>query len=84
LSSWHLALALAAGAISGVVQSRSGKVFAVKGHTHKEKAQRIEYSERDDGSVSETRILTDKFIPVIRAWDLTPGSATLGEVLTIR
>jgi len=43
-----------------------------------------EYTERDDGSVAETRILTDKFVPVIRAWDMTPGSATRGEVLTIR
>jgi hypothetical protein len=33
---------------------------------------------------TETRTFTDKFIPVIRAWDLTPGSATFGEVLTIR
>ncbi|MFF6503349.1 class I SAM-dependent methyltransferase, partial [Pseudomonas aeruginosa] len=40
--------------------------------------------EREDGSIAETRILTDKFVPVIRAWDMTPGSATRGEVLTIR
>lgn len=38
----------------------------------------------DDGTVAETRILTDKFVPVIRAWDMTPGSSTCGEVLTIR
>ena len=43
-----------------------------------------EYTERDDGSVAETRILTDKFVPVIRAWDFTLGSPTWGEVLTIR
>lgn len=84
LSQWHLALALAAGAISGVVTSSTGKVLVVKGDTHKEKTLRTEYTERDDGSVAETRILTDKFVPVIRAWDMTPGSATRGEVLTIR
>ncbi|MDX3928921.1 MAG: DUF6094 domain-containing protein [Shinella sp.] len=84
LSQWHLALALAAGAISGVVHSASGKVMVVKGDTHKEKSQAIEYTERDDGSVGETRILTDKFVPVIRAWDMTPGSPTRGQVLTIR
>ena len=84
LSSWHLALALAAGAISGVVTSRTGKVLVVKGDTHKEKSLRTEHSERDDGSVSETRILTDRFVPVIRAWDMTPDSPTRGEVLTIR
>ncbi len=84
LSEWHLALALAAGAISGVVRSKTGKVLVVKGDTHKEKTQIKEYTERDDGSIAETRILTDKFVPVIRAWDMTPGSATCGQVLTIR
>jgi hypothetical protein len=84
LSHWHLALALAAGAISGVVKSRAGRVLVVKGDTHKEKTLQTEYTERDDGSVAETRILTDKFVPVIRAWDMTPGSLTRGEVLTIR
>ena len=84
LSHWHLALALAAGAISGVVKSRAGRVLVVKGDTHKEKTLQTEYTERDDGSVAETRILTDKFVPVIRAWDMTPSSPTRGEVLTIR
>ena len=84
LSHWHLALALAAGAISGVVQSKTGRVLVVKGDTHKDKTLQREFTERDDGSIAETRILTDKFVPVIRAWDMTPGSATRGEVLTIR
>lgn len=84
LSHWHLALALAAGAISGVVKSKSGRVLVVKGDTHKEKTLQTEFTERDDGSLAETRILTDKFVPVIRAWDMTLGSATRGEVLTIR
>lgn len=84
LSIWHLALALAAGAISGVVRSKAGRTLVVKGDTHKEKALQTEFTERDDGSVAETRILTDKFVPVIRAWDMTPGSATRGMVLTIR
>ena len=84
LSHWHLALALAAGAISGVVRSKSGRVLAVKGDTHKDKTLQREFTEREDGSVAETRILTDKFVPVIRAWDMTPDSPTRGEVLTIR
>jgi len=84
LSHWHLALALAAGAISGVVTSKSGRTLVVKGDTHKEKTLQTQYAERDDGSVAETRILTDTFVPVIRAWDMTPGSATQGQVLTIR
>jgi hypothetical protein len=84
LSQWHLALALAAGAISGVVTSKTGRILVVKGDTHKEKSLRTEHTERDDGSVAETRILTDRFVPVIRAWDMTPDSPTRGEVLTIR
>ncbi|WP_321897050.1 DUF6094 domain-containing protein [Burkholderia cepacia] len=84
LSRWHLALALAAGAISGVVRSRTGRLLVVKGDTHKEKTLQTEYTERDDGTVAETRILIDRFVPVIRAWDMTPGSPTRGEVLTIR
>lgn len=83
LSQWHLALALAAGAISSVVESKTGRVLAVKGDTHKQKTTSTEYRERDDGSIAETRILTDRFVPVIRAWDLTPASATLGRILTI-
>lgn len=84
LSRWHLALALAAGGICGVVKSRTGKVFVVKGDTHKEKASTTEFTEAEDGSISETRVLTDRFVPVIRAWDMTPESPTRGEVLTIR
>jgi len=84
LSAWHLALALAAGAISGVVRSRNGRVLVVKGDTHKEKATTTEFEELEDGAVRETRVLTDRFVPVIRAWDMTPESATWGQVITIR
>ncbi|MBC6957975.1 MAG: class I SAM-dependent methyltransferase [Lautropia sp.] len=84
LSLWHTALAVAAGMISGVVRSKAGRTLVVKGDTHKEKTLQTEFTERDDGTVAETRIFTDKFVPVIRAWDMTPGSATRGQVLTIR
>jgi len=43
-----------------------------------------ELTEKDDGTILETRILTDRFVPTIRAWDLTEGSPTFGQVLTIR
>ena len=84
LSHWHLALALAAGAISGVVKSPSGRVMVVKGDTHKGKNTKVEYTEHADGSIAEVRILTDTFIPVIRAWEMTPGSPRQGQLLTIR
>lgn len=84
LSHWHLALALAAGAISGVVKSKTGRILVVKGDTHKDKTSKKEYTANEDGSVIETLILTDRFVPLIRAWDVTPGSATKGQVFTIR
>jgi Uncharacterised methyltransferase family (DUF6094) len=83
LSQWHLALALAAGAISGVVRSQAGRVLIVKGDTHKDKTSKTEFTENEDGSITEVRILTDRFVPVIRAWDMTPDSLTFGDVLTI-
>ncbi|WP_313025563.1 DUF6094 domain-containing protein [Pseudomonas lopnurensis] len=83
LSRWHLALALAAGAISGIVTSRSGRVLVLKGDTYKDKVRKTEFTEDEDGNVSEVRILTDRFIPIIRAWEMTPGSPNLGRVLTI-
>lgn len=84
LSRWHLALALAAGAISGVVHAKNGRTLIVKGDTHKEKSASTEFSETEDGDLIETRVLTDRFVPVIRAWEMTPCSADFGRVLTIR
>ncbi len=83
LSRWHLALALAAGAISGVVTSKTGRVLVLKGDTYKDKVRKTEFTEDEDGNVSEVKILTDRFVPVIRAWDMTPGSSAQGCVLTI-
>jgi hypothetical protein len=83
MSQWHLALALAAGAISGIVTSPTGRVLALKGDTYKEKSQKNEFTEDEQGNILEMRILTDRFIPVIRAWDMTPGSPMLGRILTI-
>lgn len=83
LSRWHLALALAAGQISGVVESNDGRTLLIKGDTFKEKSLSTEYAENKDGSVQETRIATDIFVPVIRGIDFTPG-ATFGQIVTIR
>ena len=83
LTRWHLALALAAGQISGMVRSRDGRRFLVKGDTFKEKERRKEYETDADGNVRETVIDTDKFVPAIRAIDFTPG-VTYGSIVTIR
>ena len=83
LSKWHLALALAAGHICGAVRSGAGRTLLIKGDTFKEKETTVEHTERPDWSLVETRILTDKFVPVIRGIDFTPGP-TFGEIVTIR
>lgn len=83
LSEWHLALALAAGAISGVVRSKTGQTLILKGNTYKDKVSKTEFTEDEDGHVTEVRTLTDRFVPIIRAWDMTPESPTHGCILTI-
>lgn len=84
LSDWHLGLALAAGQVSGVVPSQDGRIFVIKGDTHKEKKIRVESTVDDKGRVQETRIHTDIFVPAIHALDFTPGSVSYGKALVIR
>ena len=74
---------MAAGAISGVVRSKSGRILVVKGDTYKDKVRKTEFTEDEDGNITEVRILTDRFIPIIRAWEMTPSSVNQGRVLTI-
>lgn len=80
---WHLALALAAGQAQGVVTAADGRVLLIKGDTYKDKVRTVELSENADGTANETVILTDRFVPVIRGIDFTPGSS-LGAVVTIQ
>jgi hypothetical protein len=83
-SSWHLALLLAAGAVSGAVRAADGRVMVVRGATHKEKDVKVTIEEisEDESQVVTTR--TDRFVPVIRALDLTPTSPTFGETIVVR
>lgn len=84
LSSWHLALMLAAGQVAGVITSPTGRTLLVKGDTHKAKNVRQEMEINEDtGAVSETRIATDRFVALIRAIDFTPGSPSFGRVIHI-
>ena len=83
MSNWHLALALAAGQVSGVVQSNSGQRFLIKGSTHKEKVRSVTQEVDDDNRLTSITTLTDQFVPVIRAIDLTPGP-NYGGVIEIR
>ena len=84
MTQWHTALALAAGQVGGVVRSEDGRVYLIKGSTHKEKRTETRIHENIDGSQTEERIDTDVFVPVIRALDFTPNSPSYGDVLMIR
>lgn len=85
LSDWHLALALAAGHVSGVVRSNDGgKTYVVKGDTFKDKKHTVQVEEQGNGEFREIRIALDVFVPQIKAIDFTPDSPTFGEVLTIQ
>lgn len=84
LSDWHLALALAAGQVTGHVVSNDGtRQLLIKGSTHKEKSEKTEITERDNGAVTEKRILTDRFVAIIKGIDVTPGDR-FGTIITIR
>ncbi len=85
LSNWHLALALAAGQISGVVTSSTGRTLLVKGDTFKDKSLKVTFEEVGNkaGDLREVRTLTDKFVPTIRAFDFTPG-VRYGQLVTIQ
>ena len=82
MTDWHLALGLAAGQISGIVTGDDGRRLLIKGRTHKAKSEQRIHEAGADGEVDVTRILTDRFVTVIRGIDLTPG-AELGRIVTI-
>ncbi len=85
LSDWHLALALAAGQVSGVVQSDDGqKTYVIKGDTFKDKKQSVVQEPQGNGEFREIRTSLDVFVPQIKAIDFTPNSPTFGEILTIK
>lgn len=85
LSDWHLALALAAGQVSGVVHSNDGnKSYVIKGDTFKRKKHSVQVEAHGNGETSEIKTSIDVFVPTIKALDFTPGSDTFGQVLTIK
>ena len=84
VSNWHLALMLAAGQVSGVVNSQDGRTFVVRGNTYKDKRVTTTHEPGDKGKTVTVRTHLDIFVPAIRGLDMTPGSTTFGEVFTIR
>ena len=83
LSKWHLALALAAGQVTGTVRGSNGRVLFIKGDTFKQKTRTVETVISEKGDVAETVVLTDTFVPIIRGIDFSPGPG-LGSIVTIR
>lgn len=84
VSTWHLALMLAAGQVSGTVRSKTGRVFVVRGDTYKDKKITRSTESNAKGEAVAVRTHTDVFVPAIRGLDMTPGSETYGEVFTIK
>ncbi len=84
LSTWHLALALAAGQINGFVKSKDNRTLLIKGNTIKEKRSEVIKEVKEDESITETLVMTDVFIPTIKAIDFTEGSGAFGSFLTIK
>lgn len=84
VSDWHLSLMLAAGQVSGVVNSNDGRTFVVRGDTYKSKQVKTTQQDDGNGRGREVRTATDIFVPAIRGLDMTPGSKTFGEVYTIK
>ncbi len=70
LSQWHLALALAAGQVSGCVRSQDGRVYVIKGDTYKDKTVSEEHTLNSKGELTQTkRIHTDRFVPTLLAME---------------
>lgn len=84
LSSWHLALALAAGQVSGIVRATEGRTWVIKGDTLKTQEKAVDYTVNAKDEVIETITLLDRFVPMIQALDMTAHSPTFGHVLTIQ
>lgn len=82
MTQWHLALALAAGQVTGCIDSKDGRIFLIKGDTFKKK-ERIQNLEVDEkGNVSETITMLDKFVPTINAIEFT-ADHRLGQIVKI-
>ena len=82
MTKWHLALALAAGQVTGRIQSKEGRIFLIKGDTFKKKERSVSTDVDEKGNVSETITMLDKFVPVINAIEFTPDHR-LGQIVKI-
>lgn len=84
LGKWHSALALAAGQVNGIVSASDGRKLLIKGSTHKIKVNTVSEELDNKGSIVVTTTSTDKFVPIIRAINLTQNTPHFGDVITIK
>jgi tRNA1(Val) A37 N6-methylase TrmN6 len=82
MTQWHLALALAAGQVTGRIQSKDGRVFLIKGDTFKKKERTQTVDVDDKGDAKQTVVMLDKFVPIINAIEFTPDHR-LGQIVKI-
>lgn len=83
-SDWHLALLLSAGQLDGVTQAADGERYALRGHTWKvNECQTTVELDPETGKTTEVRTVTERFLPVIRLLQITPGSPHRGRLLTV-
>ena len=82
MTKWHLALALAAGQVTGCIQSKDGRTFLIKGDTFKKKERKQTVEVDENGNASETIVMLDKFVPIINAIEFTPDHR-LGQIVKI-
>ena len=75
---------LAGGGISGLIKADDGRCFVISGDTMKAKAESVSKIIRDDDKVETVITRIDRFVPVIRALDMSPTSTTFGETLIVR
>ncbi|RCW66236.1 DUF6094 domain-containing protein [Pseudorhodoferax soli] len=82
MTPWHMALALAAGQITGRFESEDGRVFLLKGDTYKRKQRTVATDVDEKGEVTHTVTMLDRFVPVINAIEFTPDYR-LGQIVKI-
>ena len=68
----------------GLVVSKNGRKLLVKGSTHKTHSITETIEDTDGKSPTVVIIKQDRFVPSIKAIDLTVNTPTFGEILTIK
>jgi Uncharacterised methyltransferase family (DUF6094) len=82
LSTWHMALSLATGQVSGLVSAPDGSQLLVKGNTVKVKKISSTTETNEKGTAVVSTVKTDQFKAVIKAITFAPVTR-LGQIVEI-